>query len=1176
MQPFDPLTVPLAGRQLIEASAGTGKTYSIALLYARLILERQLEVDEILVVTFTTSATEELRGRIRDRLRHMLDVVGGNSSGEVSAGRPAVPGPASSAQERDEAVRCLRDALQRMDEAAVYTIHGFCQRMLQDHAFESGVPFAMDFIESEQLLRSRIMEDFWRKRFYSASPEEAAWVLTNWQGPEQLAAAVEGFLARSGPVCVPEVSPDQVRAARERAEEAFGRVRESWRDQMESVTAILRHDPCLSRARDGYGPEPLAEMLDGMNRLAAADRMPRILPPGIERFAACVMAGKLKGRKIFPSHPFFTLFDELYLGLEKLNRWERVSTIASADRYLRTELERRKQALGLMYFDDLLTRFAGALDGKSGSALIRRVRSRFKIAMVDEFQDTDPLQYHIFHTLFGRMPDPALVLIGDPKQSIYSFRGADVFAYLRARNDTPAASRFTMDTNYRSTSAMVHAVNRLFDRERSFIFHGLDFYRVHPRDGADEYPLLVDGSVPRPLQVRLLPAENHCAPGKKTIAKERAAAAAARWAALEIARLLDQGRRGSARIGPDRLGGGDIAVLVRTHQEAFLVQDELRRLNIACVYYSQESVYSSDEAVQLHRVLVALTDLTDESMICDALVTDLFGLSGDALHGLRGDRKTWAAVMDELEEYHAAWVGSGLTVMFHALLIRRGVVGRLLAMGGGERKLTNYLHLLELLQDTAARSGADDLVRWFSQQIHHPAPETSSQQLRLESDENLVKIVTIHRAKGMEYPIVFLPFLWSARPIRNKEIFTFHDRESFRLFVDIGSGEEEHYRQAEEERLAEDLRLLYVALTRARHCCYLAWGRISSMDRSALAWLLHRNDRDALPTADELTEESIAYDINSLNDEGALVRLVSMPAAGEAWSAGKARPLPPLAARTFSGRIDGSWSISSYSRLAASAAPALALPAMPERAAEDEMSVFTFPRGPGAGNFLHGLLETLDFASIRSEEAAALLADRLRNAGINDRWAPVVEAWMEHIVETPLMQGSGLCLKQLSRRDRLTEMGFYFSIDNLEMAAFNAILAEYGFEPVDASSGLLNGLMTGYIDLVFRADGRFYIADYKSNHLGPDYPSYRSQFLREAMLAHRYDLQYLIYTVALHRYLGSRMAGYDYGEHFGGVLYLFLRGMRPDLGSGCGIWHVRPDPGLVEQLDNCFGREVRD
>ncbi|HHO49114.1 MAG TPA: exodeoxyribonuclease V subunit beta, partial [Desulfobacteraceae bacterium] len=621
----------------------------------------------------------------------------------------------------------------------------------------------------------------------------------------------------------------------------------------------------------------------------------------------------------------------------------------------------------------------------------------------------------------------------------------------------------------------------------------------------------------------------------------------------------------------DPVSGGDLAVLVRTHREARLMQEELRRLQVACVYYSQESVFAGDEAGQMYRVLAALTEVADEAMVCDALVTDLFGFTGDSLHAARSDRKEWAAIVEELQGYHSTWLGAGLTAMFHALLVRRGIVGRLLAAGGGERKLTNYLHLLELLQDASAGCRADDLVRWLGQQIHRPAPETSSQQLRLESDENLVKIVTIHRAKGMEYPIVFLPFLWGVRQIQPDEIFAFHDQHTFQLQVDIGSAREENHRRAEQERLAEDLRLLYVALTRARHCCYLAWGRINFMEKSALAWLLHRADGDVVP-ADALTDEKIGNDIQKLNDGEELVHFVPMPAAGEAGDSEEFRPPPPPAALTFSGRIDTGWSISSYSRLASSAVPGPVPPPAPERAEATEMSVFTFPRGPEAGNCLHGLLETLDFSAIPGGQAANLIPERLRTAGINERWAPVVAAWLEQIVETRLMADSELRLKQLPGRDRLTEMGFYFPVDNLQMPVFNGILAEYGFEPVVAGSSLLNGLITGYIDLVFRAGSRFYIIDYKSNHLGSGYPAYTPGPLREAMRAHRYDLQYLLYTVALHRYLGRRLSGYDYARHFGGVMYLFLRGMHPDLGPGCGIWHERPDQVLVARLDDCFGR----
>ncbi|MGW8160896.1 MAG: exodeoxyribonuclease V subunit beta, partial [Desulfobulbales bacterium] len=1070
----------------------------------------------------------------------------------------------------------------RMDEAAIYTIHSFCQRMLQDHAFESGVPFTLDFIESEQLLRSEIVEDFWRQRFYSASPEETAWALKNWQGPEQLAITLQGFLSRPLAECVPGVSVNQVTQDKERTLEAFHRVKDSWRNCSGEVKEILDTDPCLSHSRDGYRAEQVEKIMAGMESLVTAKSMPWILPPKVDLLVPAIMAGKLKGRRIIPDHPFFRLFDEFYTSHTEFSRKAKVFTIEEANRYLRSELILRKQVQGKMYFDDLLTRFAGALGASGGPKLVQRIRSRFKVAVVDEFQDTDPLQYRIFYTLFGQKSDPNLFMIGDPKQSIYSFRGADIFAYIRARNDTQPTSCYTMDTNYRSSSAMVRIVNRLFDREASFVYSGeIDFHCVYSSGKADGQPLTIQESVPSPLQVQLLPVEGHSAPNKKTIAKDRAAGAAARWTALEIARLLGMGRRGEAKIGKDSLAGGDLAILVRTHREADLMQNELRRMKIGCVYYSQESVYGTDEARQLLVILTALLDLSVESQVCNALVTDLFGFTASKLHTIRADQKEWSAMIAELEEYHYNWRNSGITAMFYALLIRRKIVGRLLAMSGGERKLTNFLHLLELLQDVSAKYRLDDLVRWFNHQMHRPSPEASSQQLRLETDENLVKIVTIHKAKGLEFPIVFLPFLWSARQIKNNEVFSFHETGTSRLLVDIGSGKEENYQQAEKERLAEDLRLLYVALTRGRYCCYMVWGRINLMEKSALAWLLHREADKTMPTAAEMEEERIIRDIDILNDGEKLVHFVPLPVGYDEETVETVPPRPSFAARSFSGRIDGGWSISSYSKLAATSAPgsymvgSTDIPVAPG-APGAAVSVFTFPKGPVAGNCLHSLLEALDFAILPAVEVHDLIVDRLMKAGIDVLWAPLVYKWIEHIMETRLTKDFDLRLKLLKRQDRLSEMGFYFPLPNLDLSTFNDILESFGFEPVDVSPSSLQGLMKGYIDLIFYAGGRFYIVDYKSNYLGPDYPAYGREPLQEAMREHRYDLQYLIYSVALHRYLGSRMCGYDYSEHFGGVFYLFLRGMHPQHGPESGIWYDYPARELIERLDVCFGRRKID
>ncbi|MHB8788343.1 MAG: exodeoxyribonuclease V subunit beta [Desulfobulbaceae bacterium] len=1181
MQPFNPLTIPLAGRQLIEASAGTGKTFSLALLFLRLILEQGLEVEQILVVTFTNAATEELRGRIRARLREALDLLEGvpaGKEGDILADLLAsLPDPG-------EARRRLADTLTRMDEAAIHTIHGFCQRMLQDQAFEADTPFAVEFIESEQLLRREIVEDFWRQRFYRAAAEEAEWAAACWQDPDRLLQDLQGFLARPEVAYVPAVTALELQALRERAADLWQRVRSAWLRDREAVIAILEDDSCLSRDRSkGYGGESLAGIVEGMEQLAGGENMAWLLPKGVELLAASVMACKLKGKKIQPVHPYFTLFDEWHRLHCEFSRATRAYTLAEAHRFLRSELGRRKQEQNVLYFDDQLSRLAEALAGKEGPPLARRIRARFRVALVDEFQDTDPLQYRIFQGLFGRAPDPGLFMIGDPKQSIYSFRGADIFAYIRARRETPAGAAHTMDTNYRSTPAMVRAVNRLFGRREHFVFAEIPFYPVRPGLAADKGQLLVEGAVPAPLQVQMLPL-SLAAANKPRIAKEQATEAAAAWTAREIARLLRLGRSNKATIGDAPLGGGDLAVLVRTHREAEQVRRALAGLNIASVYYSQDSVFATDEARQLHQLLAALLDLSDGAQVGNALVTDLFGLDSFALHGLRSDQLRWGEAIAEFAEYHQRWSRAGVMAMLHHLLHRRQVVSRLVGQSGGERKLTNFLHLAELLQAAAGRYRMDELVRWFSRQIHEPEPEAASQQLRLESDGDLVKIVTIHKAKGLEYPLVFLPFLWNARPVRADRIFAFHgpgrEGQDSRLYVDLGSGLTENYRRAERERLAEDLRLLYVAMTRARCCCYFCWGMVNSLEETALAWLLHRGDGEENGVAPGLTEERIRADLAGLNSGQGLLDFLPWPVveAEKMEKAGQRRHLPAPA--RFTGRIDTSWAVTSYSRLVAGEEAASFQAEAGEtdfRSGKEEgLSAFTFPRGAEAGTLLHGLLEQIDLQELEATGAAELVADLLHRGGLAPHWAPLVRQWLAQVADTVLMPGNDLRLGLLRSDDRLPELGFHFALADLEQEALNALLREHSVPPLTMPQARVRGLMKGYIDLVFRHQGRYYLADYKSNYLGGTYADYRHENLARAMAGHRYDLQYLIYCVALHRYLGRRLPGYDYDRDFGGAFYLFLRGMHPDLGSGSGVWHALPSRALVEGLDRCCGAmEIR-
>jgi exodeoxyribonuclease V beta subunit len=778
MQTFNPLTIPLSGQQLIEASAGTGKTYSIALLYLRLIVEGNLDVDKILVVTFTTSATEELRQRIRLRLREALDVLEATGDGDIACDDKVLMGLLGSLENRPEAVQRLTDTLVRMDESAVFTIHSFCQRMLQDHAFESGAPFDTEFIESEQQLRREIIRDFWRQRFYPASSAETAWATSTWDDPEGLGKVLNALMTQSGVEFIPEVSREEVDSLQEESISCLQAVLHAWTECGDEIADILRNDSCLSRdKKKGYGLERVELVLAGMDELALQREPPWLLPDGVELLAASVMAEKLKGKKIAPEHPFFTLFDTFFQNNEEFIRLAGIHVIISAYQFLRTELETRKRDRGQMYFDDLLTNLDRALTGSDGDMLVQRIRERFTVALVDEFQDTDPLQYRIFRMLFGkRVKNPGLFMIGDPKQSIYSFRGADVFAYIQAKNGTSKSASFTMDTNYRSTSFMVHAVNKLFDSENSFIFgDDIPFSVVKSGGKADEEPFVIQNASPEPLQAMVLPVEKFAAKNRKDISKELAGIAASQWTAMEIARLLQLAGQGKAKLGEHSLTGGDLAVLVRTHREAAMIQQDLARLRIASVYYSQDSVFASDEALELHLVLTALLDLSVMRRVNSALVTGLFGLDAHDLEQMQADAAKWDEMIGKLEAYHVRWRNQGVAAMLQKLLSGQQVVQRLISLPGGERKLTNYLHLAELLQDASEhQAGMDGLVRWFGIQRHDPEETSSGQQLRLESDENLVRIVTVHKAKGLEYPVVFVTVLWDCRSVKNDVIFYFY------------------------------------------------------------------------------------------------------------------------------------------------------------------------------------------------------------------------------------------------------------------------------------------------------------------------------------------------------------------------------------------------------------------
>lgn len=1077
MEPFDLLHTPLAGRHLIEASAGTGKTFTIAGLYLRLVLEWRLRVDQILVVTFTEAATEELRDRIRRRLREALDAFAAGGS-EDPLLRGLVDGGIAAA----EALRLLTAALRSFDEAAIFTIHGFCQRTLQEYPFASGALADTELVTDQARLLREVAADFWRNVVYRAPASLVRRIVAAGVTPERLLQLVG---LRGGPLLT--VIPDL----------------------------------------------PLPE-----------------LPTG---------------------EP-----DEAFL-----DRWLLALKRQFYD-YLAAELPRRKRRANVRYFDDLLLDLYQALHQPQGAVLAGAVRERYRAAMIDEFQDTDPLQFRIFDALYPAAAETPLFLIGDPKQAIYSFRGADIFAYLEAAAAT--AQAHTLIENWRSEPALIRAVNALFaGRTAPFLFPEIAFHPVRAAEREREL-LTVDGMTdPAPLKLIFVPRPE----ADKPINKGEGAELLVRGIAAEIARLLDDGAAGRLRIGDRPLAAGDIAVLVRKNHQARLVQRELSRLGIPAVLRGAGNLFASAEAAEILLVLGAVAEPADERQLRAALITDLVGIGGDDLARLLADESAWEAVLEEFRDYHDLWAKSGCMAMALRLLAARRVRSRLLARPDGERRLTNLLHCFELLHQAAVTDnlGLEGTVNWLAARLDDEY-RGEEHEIRLETDEAAVQLVTVHKSKGLEYPVVFCPFSWEGGGASGEPVF-FHDAAG-RAVLDLGSPELARHRlRAAEENLAEGLRLLYVAVTRAKNRCYLAWGAFKDAGDSALHYLLHPGAPVARGQV-ALSDGAIGAELAQLAATAAgTIAVIPLSGRAAAGTCRRGAAREALRCREFHGNIDQDWRVASFTALASRSGGTAELPdrdelmaggafAAPPESSGERLTIREFPRGTAAGIFLHEIFEELDFAAGPAGVAEMVVAEKLSRHGFAGDWLPAVTAMLCQVLTVPLPAGAAsFRLADLRPGAWRTEMEFYFplrfiSADDLRAAARGWGGLDLPLDLAELFAGLafrpVRGMVRGFVDLVCEWQGRYFILDWKSNYLGPHPADYGPARLRESMRAHCYPLQYLLYTVALHRHLTVRLADYDYDRHFGGVHYLFLRGVDASGGEGGGIFYDRPPRRLVEEL----------
>ena len=1125
-QPFDLLRTEIAaGTTLIEASAGTGKTFTISGLVLRLLLERpELTIDRILVTTFTELATAELRGRIRALLRNAITAFrAGASDDELLSALLKKHTDHRAAASRLEA------ALVTFDEAPIYTIHGFCRRVLADRAFESSTLFDAELVTTQSDLLREIVEDFWRIHFYEGERFATLLALKNKITPEKLSGLLEELIRHPAL----RVLPEGLRSLGEIGDDLGGtlsEVRRSWAKEEKKLRELFADGSWALHSHSK--PAKMSPLLDDLGRCLSEEGGTVAQLDCLASFATSMIAKRVRSGH---TQPRAKVFD----GCERLLELETEFSVALLVEFFswaRTQLQERKLLRNVLSFDDLLTRLDDALAAPGGAELAKSIRENYHAALVDEFQDTDPVQYSIFSRIYEGSDAP-VAFIGDPKQAIYAFRGADVFTYMKAA--AAATRQFTLTTNWRSESRLVEAVNTIFDRPKPFLLEEIEFDRVQPGPRADEKPLFIGGKQEPPFHLW-------------TADKD---AEISEVVASEVVRLLTS----NATIGSEALEPRHIAVLTSTNSQATQIQNALRDRRVPSVLYSSANIFASHEARELRDVLAAVAQPGYEKFARAALCTDALGRTGNDLDALAHDDTAWETELLRFQKHHQTWRERGFIQMLRQLSADHGVRRRLLSYPDGERRLTNFLHLAEILHTACVehRLGMNGLLKWLGQQMEgEEFADREEHELRLESDEKAVRIITVHKSKGLEFDVVFCPYVWW---FRRDPRPAFHDPAAdHRLTLDL-SDAKAHLARREEESRAELLRQFYVALTRARHRCAMVWRAAAKEDKSAPSYLLESSA--ALP-------EEIASNEN--------IAIAPLPeATATHWQPANGGSETPLRPRVFTGTIDRSWGIASFTRLISGReadeldeGPLIEVATAEEAAAVAE-GIHAFPKGMRAGTCLHEILELVDFT--KPVAASEIVERRLRAYSI-ETFDEVIAENIRVLSTLPLVSETDrFTLADVPNEKRKAELEFSFPIDSLTTARLAQVLElpEVALRLGRHQFQMMNGFMNGSIDLTFEHGGRFYFADWKSNWLGLNTRAYHADAIAAEMRRNFYTLQLCLYSVALHRYLRVRKPDYDFERHFGGAFYIFLRGIDLTEPKN-GVYFQRLSRSFVEKLSGIF------
>ncbi len=1123
MIPFYAETVPLKESNLIEASAGTGKTHSIAILVVRLLLERKITIQEILMVTFTKMAVAELETRIRLFVRMAHQASRGEIVADTTIQKIVHASILSITVQETE--RLLNNAVLFLDETSVLTIHSFCQRSLKEYSFETGQIFGAEAMDEGVFneLKTDQMNSFWRRHIVIIEKDLLRHLTSEALSRGALAQIINNELGGKKLIELEPREHDLLTVKNQKKIE--GELQLQLDIITDSRTAAIE-----------YIENNRVELLNKVESHTNANKKFTALFNDYDVLLETIRAAAPKTayvRDLFGE--ILALLAPLAPAEEEKNRIlnlfaNKIYQLAIAE--IGDEIRFRKESKSMLTFDDMIDKLHEAVVNKRNEKLIEAMRGKFKAVFIDEFQDTDKKQYEIFNVLFGK--DTILFFIGDPKQSIYGWRKADLNTYFKAGAEV--SNRFSMNTNYRSSDEFIMAQNGFFKPQPNFdtFYFGTAVDSIQytavdsPTENKSGQLLLGDAPV-TPITFY-----NH---KNKEELLETVTANVIQL--LNVPHLKIRVNGILRHVKPS-----DIGILVRSNKMGSQIKANLAAYHIPAITIDETKLSETIEAQEMLFVLKAVIDI-NASNINKALLT---GMSGFNITDLEMLNEEW--VLQQFKNYQHTLSKRGVYVMLMKFITDYQLKSRLLSenANNGERRLSNTLQLIEILHKKQTRNQFTpvELVSWLQKAIEGQTSEGDEFEQRIENDEDAVKIVTIHKSKGLEYNIVIAPAL--DLTVQMRDFSGFRDLDGGYTFAQSNLLNESQVNLFNEQQEQENRRLIYVAITRAKYKCFININNSSYNNDSSLKPFV-AGISSAMPTGVEFLSSPIV-------PSGYIYR-----------SNNTHFPVVYQKASDFS-LLQLHWRRLSYTYLNPEHE---VLPKPIAGAPLDTYSDFIFrklKKGAFTGNLLHYIFEFMNFSDNRKwNKVISNAMIRLTKEGTGD-YSEHLHTLLSQVTNTPIhCNEQSFTLSTVKQEERLSEFEFDFMVKPFQASQINALsTSQVPFHVKSFEE--LEGIMNGKMDLFFKKEGKYYILDWKSNFLGDRLEDYATEKVWEAMAESNYHLQYHIYTVAICKYLALRIPGFDYKRDFGGAIYLFVRGVREDQNTG--IFFHKPDPLVIDQLTACF------